>query len=346
MNHNLHSFEADTIVDALVQVRNSLGPDAVIVETRSVSPHPLMWLGSKKVRVLAERKDSSAKQLDKMFSELRSLRSDLTLISARPHAQPSPAREAAPAPENPLLVKARAAGLSSAGAARLKTLLGGTVPGPQALARFLEPEIKTINILDTPGVTILAGTTGVGKTTTLAKLAAGLSLTGEKSAALISKDAFRIGAMDQLRTYADLLGIPFEAVFSQEELARAVDRHADKYAVLIDTAGHGPQDADRLKELSALADSVPSCRVLLAISLSQSRDAGRIWKSFSALKPCGLVVTKLDETSLQWGLLDILRVTGLPLAFTTSGQNVPEDIARADAPALAAMLAANLEEAR
>ena len=344
MNHNLHSFEADTIVDALVQVRNSLGPDAIILETRHVKPHPLLWRGRKKVRVLAERQDTSAKHLDKMFSELRSLRGDLSLMAAR-SAGPLP-RAAAPEPENPLLEKARAAGLSAAGAMRLAALLGGAVPEPGALAKLLQPEIRTIDILDRPGVTLLAGTTGVGKTTTLAKLAAGFSLAKNRTAALISKDAFRIGAMDQLRTYADLLGIPFEAAFTPEELTAAVSRHADKYAVLIDTAGHGPLDGGRLKELQHLAASVPASRVLLAISLSQARDAERIWKSFSALKPCGLVVTKLDETALQWGLLDILRVTGLPLAFTTSGQNVPEDIAKADAPALAAMLAANLAEAR
>jgi flagellar biosynthesis protein FlhF len=346
MNHNLHSFEADNIVDALVQVRNSLGSDAIIVETRSVSPHPLLWMARKKVRVLAERQDNSAKRLDEMFSELRSLRGDLSLRApAAPGKEPLQ-REAAPQRENPVVRQALAAGLSAAGAKRLETLLGNAAPGREALARLLLPEIKTLDILSDPGITILAGTTGVGKTTTLAKLAAGFSLSGEKSAVLISKDSFRIGAMDHLKTYADLLGIPFEAAFTPGDMTRAVNRHVDKYAVLIDTAGHSPLDRDRLKELQSLTASIPASRVLLTISLSQAPDCERIWKSFSALKPCGLVVTKLDETSLQWGLLDILRVTGLPLAFTTSGQNVPEDIAAADAPALAEMLAANLGEER
>jgi flagellar biosynthesis GTPase FlhF len=101
MNHNLHSFEADTIVDALVQVRNTLGSDAVILETRSVSPHPLLWLGRKKVRVLAERQDTSSKKLDKMFSELQSLRGDFTLMAAQRPAQPPTSRKVGPVSENP-----------------------------------------------------------------------------------------------------------------------------------------------------------------------------------------------------------------------------------------------------
>jgi flagellar biosynthesis protein FlhF len=300
----------------------------------------------KKVRVLAERQDTASKKLDRMFSELESLRGDFSLMAARRPAEAPLPRASRPASENPILLKARDSGLSAAGVKRFASLLGKTAPDRNALAKILEPEIKTLDILDKPGVTILVGTTGVGKTTTLAKLAAGLSLSGAKSAALISKDTFRIGAIDQLKIYADLLGIPFESAFTSDELTLAVNRHADKYAVLIDTAGHGPSDKERLKELRTLAASAPSSRVLLTISLSQARDSERIWKSFSPLKPCGLVVTKLDETGLQWGLLDIIRVTGLPLAFTTSGQNVPDDIARADARVLAAMLAANLTEAR
>lgn len=341
MNHNQHSFEGDTIVDALAQVRNSLGPDAVILETRRVRNYPLLGLGRDRVRVLAGVRDNSAKRMEELLSELRALRGEMNRLSPRAdgrgHALPA---------RNPLAAKAGEAGLSEPGAKRLEQLLGGSVPGAGTLAKLLEEEIKTIEILDKPGITMLAGTTGVGKTTTLAKLAAGFSLSAGKSAALISKDAFRIGAMDQLKTYADLLGIPFEAAFAAKDFAAAVKKHSDKYAVLIDTAGRSPSDSEQLRALAGLAASVPSGRVLLTISLAQAPDAGRIMKSFAPLRPCGLVVTKLDETGLQWGLLDILRVTGLPLAFTTSGQKVPEDLARADAGQLAAMLAANLEEVR
>lgn len=345
MNQNQHSFEAETIVDALAQVRNTLGPDAVILETRRVKRYPLFGLGGSRVRVIAGLQDNSVKRMAEMVSELRSLRCDINMISSRRQAVVQAARRKVKAPSrNPLADKAREAGLSDAGAKRLASLLGNAAPGTEELAGLLRAEIKTLDIFGEPGVTMLAGTTGVGKTTTLAKLAAGFTLSSDKSAALISKDAFRIGAMDQLKTYADLLGIPFESAFSTEDLAAAVEKHSDKYAVLVDTAGRSPSDAEQIAELGELADSVPGSRILLTISLAQARDAERIMESFAPLDPCGLVITKLDETGLQCGLLDILRVTGLPLAFTTSGQKVPEDLERADAGALAAKLALGLLE--
>jgi flagellar biosynthesis protein FlhF len=336
MNHNCHTFEADNIVDALTQVRTSLGPEAVILDTRRVKPFPL-W-GREKVRVTAERHDSPQQRIELMYAELRKLRGEVGQMARGAAAQHRPV----PAPRNPALEAAAAGGLSEAGCKRLSGLLDGKTPSRAELAALLRREIRTADIADAPGLTMLVGTTGVGKTTTLAKLAAPLAVSG-KSAALISKDAFRIGAMDQLRTYADLLGMPFESAFRPEELLEAARRHADKYAVLIDTAGHGPYNAGKLEELRLAAEALPGCRVILTVSLAQARDARRIAHSFRALRPRALIVTKLDETDMSWGLLDILRETGLPLAFTTSGQNVPDDIARADAGTLADTLLATVE---
>jgi len=343
MNHNQHSFEADTIVDALAQVRNTLGPEAVILETRRIKPFPLLGLGRGKVRVLAGLQDNSSRVAE-MLSELKALRGEMNSISAGRPAAETPRRKAKPAGRNPLLARAIAAGLSAEGAGRLEQLLAGTVPDADTLADLLAPGIRTLDVLESPGVIMLAGTTGVGKTTTLAKVAARFSCSEDREAALISKDAFRIGAMDQLRTYAELLNLPFEAAFSARDLAAAVRKHAAKHAVFIDTAGRSPSDSEQLRELGALAASIPSSRVLLTVSLAQARDAARIMKSFAPLKPCGLVVTKLDETRLQWGLLDILHATGLPLAFTTFGQKVPEDISLAEPGAVASMLAESLLE--
>jgi len=335
MSHNSHTFEADNIIEALAQVRTSLGPEAVILDTRRVRQFPL--LGRKIVRVTAERHDSPQQRIEQMYSELRSLRGDVVEM-----ARGAVRQEQKTAQKNPALQAAAAGGLSEAGCKRLSGLLDGKVPSRAALGVILRNEIRTADIADAPGLTMLVGTTGVGKTTTLAKLAAPLAVAG-KSAALISKDAFRIGAMDQLRTYADLLGMPFESAFKPEELLEAVRRHGDKYAVLIDTAGHGPGNAAKLEELRLAAEGLPGCRVILTVSLAQARDARRIAASFKQFNPRALIVTKLDETDMTWGLLDILRETGLPLAFTTCGQNVPDDIARADAAALTERLLNTVE---
>lgn len=352
MNHSHHTFEADTIVDALNQVRTTLGPEAVILETRRVKPR-LPGFGRDKVQVKAALQDNSSKKIAELIAELRELRGEVGRMSG-PAAAPraaararsaGPAARAAGKPRrSPLAARAAAAGLSREGVRALERQLDGSSPDADALARLLAPGIRTLDPLAQPGVILLAGTTGVGKTTTLAKMAARFYLDGERGAALISKDAYRIGAMDQLRCYAELLGIPFEAAFTPEDLGRSLAAHADKYAVFVDTAGRSPSDAEQLAELGRLTENIPGCRVLLTISLAQAHDAAAIMKSFSPLKPCGLVVTKLDESGLLWGLQDILRVTALPLAFTTSGQRVPEDIERAEPAAVARLLALRLME--
>lgn len=331
MNRNCHTFEGDTIVDALAQVRNSLGPGAVILDTRRIKPLPLPGFGRAKVRVVAEAKDPAEAGFERVFSELGALRGELAGLRRAP---------AAPA-ESGLEAAAGRLGLSAEGRGDLGPLLAGE-PSEEELARALERKIGVTDLLAGSAPVMLVGTTGVGKTTTLAKIAAPLALRGGRGAALVSKDAFRIGAMDQLRTYAELLDIPFESAFTSAELGAAAGRHRGERRVFIDTAGYSPSNAARLAELREAAGAVPGVRVALAVSLAQARDCALIWRSFAALRPCALVVTKLDETDLLWGLLDILRVTGLPLAFTTSGQNVPEDITRADARSLAESLAAAL----
>jgi flagellar biosynthesis protein FlhF len=174
------------------------------------------------------------------------------------------------------------------------------------------------------------GPTGVGKTTTIAKLSAELSLKQKKKVGIISADSYRIGAVDQLKTYAAIMGLPCLSAFSREELSKALEKMADRDVILIDTAGQSHRDMKRLRELGDLLGEEFSIDTHLVLSAAtKPLDMKAAAKSFSVLKPSSYVFTKVDETESRGGLIDQLLNLKLPVSFTTNGQRVPEDIAAA-----------------
>lgn len=181
---------------------------------------------------------------------------------------------------------------------------------------------------DRPLVVVVIGATGVGKTTTLAKLGAIFHRSEGRSIAFITLDDFRIAAAEQLRTYSDLLQAPFEAVSTPEQLGAALDRFYDQEVILIDTTGRSPYDTPALAQLREMLQSLHiEPEVLLLISAStQVAEMEAVLKSFSFAERLSLCFTKVDET-VRWGPIYSLAVrSGLPVAYCTTGQDVPEDI--------------------
>jgi flagellar biosynthesis protein FlhF len=176
-------------------------------------------------------------------------------------------------------------------------------------------------------VIALVGSTGVGKTTTIAKLAARMQLNEKKRVALISMDSFRIAAADQLRAYSKILDCPFGEVIDREELSNFITKYYDYDLILIDTAGRScKQQAqmEQLKQLSSMAFPV-HFHLVLSASMKQ-RDLDETLKAFRMLAPLSLIFTKLDES---WSFGEILNtniISKIPLSFFTTGQKVPEDL--------------------
>lgn len=177
------------------------------------------------------------------------------------------------------------------------------------------------------GNVVLVGPTGVGKTTTIAKLAGRLSLIEKKKVGLITIDTYRIGAVEQLKTYADIMNIPFKVVFTIKEMETAVESMNDCDVILIDTTGRSSKNTMQLSELRAFVEKVNTENIHLVVSCTtKDKDIDSIIQGYKLLKYNHVIITKLDETQSYGSILNIIDSAQKPISFITTGQNVPDDI--------------------
>ncbi|ACL76376.1 flagellar biosynthesis protein FlhF [Ruminiclostridium cellulolyticum] len=178
-----------------------------------------------------------------------------------------------------------------------------------------------------PTVILFVGPTGVGKTTTLAKLAASFMLTNNKNVGFITADTYRIAAVDQLKTYAEILGIPISIAYSVEEISSQIEDYSDKDVVLIDTAGCSYRDKQKFEELQKIIEVCQADEVFLVLSATvSSKNCRDIIKNYGFIQDYRLIFTKLDETPVYGSILNTKCYSNKPLAYITNGQNVPDDI--------------------
>jgi flagellar biosynthesis protein FlhF len=200
--------------------------------------------------------------------------------------------------------------------------------------------------VDGPLVIALVGPTGVGKTTTIAKLAATYKLRRGQRVGLITTDTFRIAAVEQLRTYASIISVPLRVVMSPSEMASACRAMADCDVVLIDTAGRSPKDGQRVEELSAYLEAAQPHETHLVLSATASPSAMRnAAAGFAQAGPDRLLFTKLDEADSVGPVVSMVHALGLPLSFVTTGQEVPDHIEAGRADRLARMILSATREA-
>jgi flagellar biosynthesis protein FlhF len=211
---------------------------------------------------------------------------------------------------------------------------------PMGLLSRRIPVVKEDLVLK-GGVIALIGPTGVGKTTTLAKLAAHFSANyGTRDIALVTTDHYRIGAQEQLFTYGRLLGIPVHTASNAGELTELMKRLSDRKLVLIDTAGMSPRDSKLAMQFSELQGIPTPIKTLLVMAAnSQAGTLHEVVTRFGATPLAGCILTKLDESTRIGGAISVAIRRALPLTYVTDGQRVPEDIqqARADRIVIRAM---------
>jgi len=188
-------------------------------------------------------------------------------------------------------------------------------------------------------IQVFVGPTGVGKTTTLAKLAARYALYQGERVGIITIDHYRIGAVEQLRTYADITGLPLEVVMTPRELQHALDRLSGCQRILIDTAGRSTLNLVHIQELANYLGNLPPAEIFMVISATtKAQDLKLISENFRCMNYNRLIFTKLDETNTYGVLLNGIYLTGLPVIYITTGQSVPDDICLADLDKISSLI--------
>ncbi len=201
--------------------------------------------------------------------------------------------------------------------------------------RIIEPEDKKTKL------TFFIGPTGVGKTTTIAKIASYLKLEKKLKVGLITCDTYRIAAVEQLRTYANIIGVPLQVVYTIEEFNNAIKSLEGFDIILVDTAGRSHKNAEQCEEVMhfindcKISEEVVKEIFLVLSAATKYKDLLHITQVFGEVKDYSLIFTKLDETTCLGNILNMKLHTGVPLSYVTSGQAVPDDISILDAQMIA-----------
>ena len=372
---HIRTFRAASLQDALEQIREQMGPDASVLHTRQVRDGWMGWLGRTYVEVTAGLRDDQGRPILCMQRHANQLAEvDSRTVSAA--SNPTRSFRGGIATELPLQLQAYREELLSIGvdpdvaqrwinatvsfAANLgDSQSGGFVSGTpwlEHLQRTVERELRIGSPIRThPGdrrVVALVGPTGVGKTTTVAKLAAGFRIEARRRVGLVTIDTFRIAAVQQLKAYAEIMDLPMEVVENPDQMRPALDRLGDVDLVLIDTAGRSPRSDARIEQLVELLRSAQPDETHLVLSATSSASVIQTaLTGFAPVRPTSAILTKLDETPHTAAVLSAIAATdqfpGVPVSYITNGQQVPDDIAMADVePLLSRLLPARVTAAQ
>ena len=319
-------IEAKTLPEAIERVRTECGDDALVVETKPTRTGFLVVAASPETAV-PERTERRSRTRDQAGST--------SFLSKWTRGF------------QPFADKAIDFGLSTTILRAVERALIGTRvelsrPGDPALPSLAskvlaalihsEPRIESIGEnFDTVAV---VGPTGVGKTTTLAKLAARAKDRGERTA-IITLDTYRMAAVEQLRTFAELLGVPFTVALTANDVRRAIEQHADCDRVLIDTTGKSPRSRDGLPLLEGTLRAVGARTLLCMAAGTKKRDCEVVLDAYEPLGVDAVCLTKWDETTAPGESLAAIVEKGLPLSHLCIGQEVPADIVEANGLQLA-----------
>lgn len=219
----------------------------------------------------------------------------------------------------------------------------------KVILKLGEPHIITLQE-DKPKVAFFIGPTGVGKTTTIAKIASKFKLEEHARVAFITSDTYRIAAVEQLNTYASIISCPVSVVYSADELEHCLEEYKDYDLILVDTAGRSHKAEGQMDELMELIERTRQksdefdVDIYLTLSVTtKSKDLVSIVERYQDIKDWSVIFTKLDETCSLGNILNIRMITDAPLSYTTLGQNVPNDIEVIDKQALAKQLLGGAE---
>jgi flagellar biosynthesis protein FlhF len=364
------TYRAKTMKEALTRVRRDLGGDALILSAREVRRHRLFGMGPKAmVEVIAtdalpsEREVTtrpgpvapiaparSANLQALVGDQLGQLHAMVETLSRNGHIDHLlPDLPSALVPTYAQLIEADVPEVLVRRLVRhiAENLEPDQFDHPDAIRAALcdavelsipvAPPIKAV--FGTRRIVALVGPTGVGKTTTVAKLAANFKLAHAVRVGLITVDTYRIAAVEQLKTYAEIIDLPLAVVNDPGEMPRALDELGDVDLVFIDTAGRSPRDEVKIRELAEfLLQARPDEVHLVLSAVAGQRNLRSAVERFATVQVDRLILTKLDEADSLGGVLAVLGLSSRPLSYLTTGQAVPDDIEPADRKRLARLI--------
>lgn len=374
------NFIASDIKEAMIKVRNEMGKDAIIIHTRKIRKKGIKGIfgksdieilaaieeksAEKKQEIVLEKKekviDINSMQREKLKSkhEFEVINNEINDLKAMLKDVLSRVDETPDSAEKVDLDQVCINMLENDVAKPIVYTLSNSVKakydgesGDLYKKRIME-EVKlslgvpySIESNEGQKICVLVGPTGVGKTTTLSKIAARLTLVENRSVALITADTFRIAAVDQLKTYAEILGIPLTVIYENYEIENAIQKYRDKDVILIDTAGRNHKDVELIQDINFLIENIDDPDVFLVLSMTTSyKNLVSIIDSYKFLEDYKLIFTKLDESSSLGNILNIKMMTGKELSYTTFGQSVPDDIEVADIGKITNRIIGGLDE--
>ena len=362
----IRKYTENSVEEALPKIREELGPDAVILHTREVNkPGLLGKLGAPMVEITAavdtikqyekealqsspgpvnkfKKTIISDQHVDEVKQELGQLKSFVQVLGRQVLSESENEgdvyRELV---DNEIDEKIVMDILASI---RMK-YPDEKMPNDAILWRLAQTEISKrinvspINLNEKTKIVSLVGPTGVGKTTTIAKLAAKYILEEKKSVALISIDKFRMAASEQIKSYGNILDIPVSIVASKGELIECVNKLTNKDIVFIDTAGKSPYNQMQVLEQLFYLRKLPNSEIHLVLgSNTKYRDNLKAVELFSTIGVNRYIFTKIDSTSSYGSILNIVQKKNIPISYITNGQNVPDDIEIADRGKIARLI--------
>lgn len=340
----IRKYYSRDIAEGFLKVKKELGPEAIILQTRKVRRRGFKgWFAPRRVEIIAalDSRSPAPSMLSKtekagwVESEISELKDMVKSLVEQPRQRPVNDLQGGGEDQcnywrsylqhhdvDPAILDEMFA--------ELAPKYEGNSVSREMLALLLQEQVCTrIPVAEEKEcrTMVFIGPTGVGKTTTLAKLAARYSLNCQEKVGLITIDHFRIGAVDQLTAYAEIIDLPLEVVFTPRDLNRALTRLQDCDRILVDTAGRATGNLAQINELSDYIKVLLPAEVHLVISATTRwQDIRFIAGSFSKLHYNRLLITKLDETASYGAILNGAYYANQPLVYITNGQSVPDHL--------------------
>lgn len=371
----IRRYMANNMQEAIQKVKMDLGSDAVILNTRKVKrPGFLSFLRAPLIEVLASVEEeenevrtitdvanpkvdelegkvkSMEMMLDKIYKQMSDMQKNTSVNATKNDKEDTTSRiykvfidnmrqnDVDEAVIDEILKSLKEQGIDSN--SNVNELFA--IFKKEIVKRLGSSEEIKVEAQSKPKVIMFLGPTGVGKTTTLAKIAANFMIKEGKKVGLITADTYRIAAVEQLKTYSEIMGTPITVIYSPKEMKDAIKKNEESDLILIDTPGKNHKDKkhfDEIREIYKAAE--PDEAYLLISATTKPKDCKEIINSYSFINNYKLIFTKVDETSSLGVLLNVRELTGKSLSYVTTGQSVPDDIEVADAENISKKLLGN-----